>query len=96
MSDEWVASTLRRRVLGVRRGFTPKGRCREWGQVSFLCSLGPRLSAAGPDSQPRVHSVGGPCAGRGAERLPGGEESPGLPLREALRLAPHPTLPGPS
>ena len=74
----------------------PKGRCREWGQLSCLCNLRPRLSAAGPDSQPRVHNVGRPHAGGGAVQLPGGERSPGLPLRAALRLAPHPTLPGPS
>ena len=32
----------------------PKGRCGEWGQLSCLCNLRRRLSAAGPDSRPHV------------------------------------------
>lgn len=73
----------------------PKGRCGEWGQLSCLCNLRRRLSAAGPDSRPHVHSAGGSHAAGGAVWLPGSEGSPGLPLRAAIRLAPHPTLPGP-
>lgn len=67
----------------------PKGRCREWGQLSCLCNLRPCLSAAGPDSWPRVHSVGWPHAGGGAVQLSGGRK-PWSPTQSSSQAGPSP------
>lgn len=71
------------------RQLHPEGDHSKWGYGI------PGVSTAGSDSWQRVYRVVGLYTHCGAERLPGGEGSPGLQLRTVLGETPHPILPRP-